>query len=106
MGLATRAPSAIPARLRYVFFDHGGHVAMAKRYRAYAQQIGLFKTLARKAPSNPNVDLLVGAVNVWCWDRDAVAHREGDAGRGHRAHPVEQRPVARESPRPQRPRAC
>jgi len=59
-------------RLRYVFFDHGGHVAMAKRYRAYAQKIGLFKTLAQKREENPNVDLLIGAVNVWCWDPDGV----------------------------------
>ena len=59
-------------RLRYVFFDQGGHVAMAKRYRDYAKQIGLFKTLEEKRQFNPNVDLLVGAVNVWCWDRDAV----------------------------------
>jgi hypothetical protein len=58
-------------RLRYVFFDKGGHVAMAKRYRAYAKQIGLFKTLAQKRQVNPNVDLLIGAVNVWCWDRQA-----------------------------------
>ena len=58
--------------LRYVFFAKGGHVAMAKRYRAYAQKIGLFKTLAEKRRENPDVDLLVGAVNVWCWDRDAV----------------------------------
>jgi hypothetical protein len=60
-------------RLRYVFFDQGGHVAMAKRYRAYAQKIGRFKTLEQKRRENPNVDLLVGAVNVWCWDRDAVS---------------------------------
>ncbi len=59
-------------RLRYVFFDRGGHVAMAKRYRAYARQIGLLKTLEEKRKFNPNVDLLIGAVNVWCWDRDAV----------------------------------
>jgi len=60
-------------RLRYVFFDKGGHVAMAKRYRSYAQQIGLFKTLSEKRRDNPNIDLLVGAVNVWCWDPDAVS---------------------------------
>lgn len=60
-------------KLRYVFFDQGGHVALAKRYRAYAQKIGLFKTLADKRRENPHVDLLIGAVNVWCWDRDAVA---------------------------------
>jgi len=60
-------------RLRYVFFDDGGYVAMCKRYRQHAQRIGRLKTLAEKRAENPNVDLLVGAVNVWCWDRDAVA---------------------------------
>ncbi|HUT09197.1 MAG TPA: glycoside hydrolase, partial [Thermoguttaceae bacterium] len=34
--------------------------------------IGRLKTLAQKRAENPNVDLLVGAVNVWCWDGDAV----------------------------------
>jgi len=58
-------------RLRYAFLDKGGHVAMCKRYRAYAQKIGLFKTLEEKRRENPNVDLLIGAVNVWCWDKDA-----------------------------------
>ncbi|MBE0535328.1 MAG: hypothetical protein IH624_06615, partial [Phycisphaerae bacterium] len=60
-------------RLRYVFFDEGGHVAMCKRYRRHAQEKGVFKTLAEKRRANPHVDLLIGAVNVWCWDRDAVA---------------------------------
>jgi hypothetical protein len=60
-------------RLRYVFFDQGGHVALCKRYRAYARQTGLLKTLEEKRRENPNVDLLVGAVNVWCWERDALA---------------------------------
>jgi hypothetical protein len=59
-------------RLRYVFFDRGGHVALCKRYRAYAKKIGLFRTLAEKRKDVPAVDRLVGAVNVWCWDRDAV----------------------------------
>ena len=59
--------------LRYVFFDAGGHVAMAKRYRGYAKSIGRFKTLAEKRAENPNVDLLAGAANIWCWDRDAVS---------------------------------
>jgi len=59
-------------KLRYAFFDKGGHVAMCKRYREYAKQIGRFKTLAQKRKENPNVDLLVGAVNVWCWDNDAL----------------------------------
>jgi len=58
--------------IRYVFFDRGGYVAMAKRYREYARQTGLFKSLEEKRKANPNVDLLIGAVNVWCWDNDAV----------------------------------
>lgn len=60
-------------KLRYIFFDKGGHVTMCKRYRAYAQKAGLFKTLKQKQQENPNVDLLIGAVNVWCWDKDALA---------------------------------
>ena len=59
-------------KLRYAFFDKGGHVAMCKRYREYAKQIGGFKTLAQKREENPNVDLLIGAVNVWCWENDAL----------------------------------
>ena len=58
-------------KLRYVFFDHGGHVAMCKRYRSYAWEQGLLKTLVEKRQSNSNIDLLIGAVNVWCWDADA-----------------------------------
>ena len=59
--------------IRYVMFDCGGYVAMAKRYRAYAEQTGLFKTLAEKRKTVPAVDLLVGAVNIWCHDQNAAA---------------------------------
>jgi len=59
-------------KLRYVFFERGGHVAMCKRYRAHAKAIGRFRTLAEKRKAIPAVDRLVGAVNVWCWDRDAL----------------------------------
>ncbi len=59
--------------LRYVFFSSGGHVAMCKRYRQYAKQIGLLKTLEQKREENPHVDLLIGAVTIWCWERDALA---------------------------------
>ena len=60
-------------KLRYVFFDKGGHVAICKRYRLHAQQTGKLKTLEEKRRENPNVDLLIGAVNIWCWERDALA---------------------------------
>ncbi|MGQ9524332.1 MAG: glycoside hydrolase [Armatimonadota bacterium] len=59
--------------LRYVFFHRGDHVAICKRYRAYAKKTGLLKTLQQKRRENPNVDLLIGAVNVWCWDADALS---------------------------------
>ncbi len=60
-----------PRTIRYVFFDRGGYVAMAKRYREHAKKTGLFKTLEEKRKAIPAVDLLVGAVNVWCWEKDA-----------------------------------
>ncbi|MHC4655718.1 MAG: glycoside hydrolase [Planctomycetota bacterium] len=59
-------------RLRYVFFDRGGYVAMCKWYRSYAKKVRLLKTLKQKRRENPNVDLLIGAVNVWCWERDSL----------------------------------
>ncbi|HPD14200.1 MAG TPA: glycoside hydrolase [Planctomycetota bacterium] len=62
-----------PRVIRYVFFDQGGYVAMAKRYRDHAKQTGLLKTLDEKRKANPNVDLLIGAANVWCWEKDAPA---------------------------------
>jgi hypothetical protein len=60
-------------RLRYIFLDKGGHVAICKRYRSYAKEKGLLKTLRQKCSENPNVDLLIGAVNVWYWEKDALA---------------------------------
>ena len=70
--------------LRYVFLDQGGHVAMCKRYRRYAEQAGLLKTLHQKRQENPDVDLLIGAVNVWCWERDAL-----DIVRDMKAHGID-----------------
>lgn len=57
--------------IRYVILDRGGYVAMAKRYRKYAKEKGLLKNLTEKRKTIPAVDKLVGAVNVWCWDKDA-----------------------------------
>ena len=59
-------------RIRYIFFDKGGYVAMCKRYREHARKIGRFKTFDEKAKSRPSVDRLLGAVNVWCWEWDVV----------------------------------
>jgi len=72
-------------KLRYIFFQQGGHVAMCKRYRAYAAAQGRLKTFTQKHAENPNVDLLAGAVNVWFRDRDSLAIiREMQASGIHR----------------------
>ena len=53
-------------RLLFHFADRGGYVALAKRYRAHAHARGMVKTLAEKRRTRPNIDRLVGAVNVYC----------------------------------------
>ncbi|MGN0832662.1 MAG: glycoside hydrolase [Kiritimatiellia bacterium] len=55
-----------PRRVRLVFFDKGGYVAMAKRYRAWAKSQGRLKTFAEKEKERPLVDRLLGAPNIWC----------------------------------------
>lgn len=69
---ASRGQFAYQRVIRYVFFERGGYVAQAKRYREYAKATGLFRTLAEKRRENPNVDLLMGAANVWNWDMNKV----------------------------------
>ena len=55
-------------RVGYAFFSEGGYVAMCGRYRAFAEEQGLVKTLREKREENPNVDPLVGAANLWWMD--------------------------------------
>ena len=52
-------------RVRYVFFDRGGYVAMAKRYRKYARKNALLLTLSEKMKTRPLVGRLPGAANIW-----------------------------------------
>jgi len=61
----SRGELAYARAITYVFLDSGGYVSQAKRYRQYAKDIGLYKSLRQKLAENPNVDLLIGAVNVW-----------------------------------------
>ena len=62
-----------PRRIRFVFQDKGGYVAMCKRYRAYAKSQGKVKTFVEKAKERPLVERLLGAPNIWCWGSDKVA---------------------------------
>ena len=52
-------------RVRLVFLDRGGHVAMCQRYRRWAEGQGYVKTLRDKARERPLVDRLIGAVDFW-----------------------------------------
>ena len=75
-----------PRRVRFVFFENGGYVAMAKRYRKYAKGQGLVKTFTEKAAERPLVERLPGAANVWYFPRKgdplhaAVAREMREAG--------------------------
>jgi hypothetical protein len=63
--IAQKGKLGYSRRLLYHFLDRGGYVAMAKRYRAYAREKGLVKTLAEKRKERPAIDRLVGAVNIY-----------------------------------------
>lgn len=62
-----------PRRLRYVFLPRQGYVAMCQRYRAAMQAEGRLVTFREKVKQRPQIDKLLGAVNVWCWDSDGPA---------------------------------
>ena len=65
---ASKGAFGYDRKLRHCYFNQGGYVGMAKRYREYAKQNVPFKTLRTKQQQNPNVDRLVGAANVWNGD--------------------------------------
>jgi hypothetical protein len=72
-------------KARYVFFGKGGYVAMAKRYRQYAREIGKFVPFTQKVKKVPNIDKLIGAANVWNWDtqdKAALVKEMQSAGMG------------------------
>ncbi len=47
-------------RVRYVFDEEATYVSMAKRYRRYAKETGLFVSLREKRIRNPEVDEVIG----------------------------------------------
>lgn len=54
-----------PRKLRYCLFAEGGYVAMAKRYRRLLVEQKRFRTLAEKAAELPQVNGLLGAINIF-----------------------------------------
>jgi len=57
--------------LRYVFFDQADVTTVIKRYRAYADSIGLVVPFTEKVKKNPNLKegfgRLIGAANIWAF---------------------------------------
>jgi len=66
---ADRGRFGYPRRVRFVFLNAGGHVAICKRYRQYARQQGLVVPFAEKMKRNParkaRLERLFGAANIW-----------------------------------------
>lgn len=54
-----------PRQVRLVFIESGGYVALAKRYRKYAQRDGWLVTLREKSQARPAIARLAGAPDVW-----------------------------------------
>lgn len=62
---ASRGQFRYARRYFYHFAARGGYVALAKRYRSYARELGLIVPLKEKMKSNPAVGRLLGAPDVW-----------------------------------------
>ncbi|GAB4132605.1 hypothetical protein JCM17478_19520 [Thermopirellula anaerolimosa] len=69
-----------PRRLTYAFAAEGGYVALAKRYRQYASQLGLIVPFAEKVKANPEIRRLFGAPDVWGYAALEFAQAAKDAG--------------------------
>jgi hypothetical protein len=67
---------AYERRLRVRRIAAGGYVAIAKAYREHARASGLVVTLKDKAAKNPNVDKLLGAIDLWYWQNAASWRRD------------------------------
>jgi Glycosyl hydrolases related to GH101 family, GH129/Carbohydrate family 9 binding domain-like len=60
-----------PRRVIVSFTDRGGYVALCKRYREHAKQLGYLATQREKEKRLPEVALLAGAPDVWgAWGLD------------------------------------
>lgn len=55
-------------KMTYHFFDQGGYVAQAKRYRDYVWNTRPMATLREKAKTMPSIDRMLGAPHIYVWD--------------------------------------
>ncbi len=86
---AQKGVFAYPRIVRYRFFEQSDHVTFARNYREYAKKSGLVVSFDEKIRRNPKLqkglDLIVGAANIWYWERDKVrqAHEMQALGMTH-----------------------
>jgi hypothetical protein len=76
-GLITFAPVWLPSmeqfgytrKVTYHFFDRGGYVAQAKKYREYIWKKNQVITLNEKQKRFPAMEKMIGAVHIYVWDK-------------------------------------
>ncbi|MDA3925428.1 MAG: hypothetical protein PF904_12090 [Kiritimatiellae bacterium] len=77
---ADRGRFGYARRVRFVFFDGGGHVAICKRYRRHAQKLGLVVPFAEKLKQNParskRLKKLFGAANIWVFSGEFLGKHQ------------------------------
>ncbi len=71
---------AYPRKLIWHFSASNSYVALAKRYRMYAEQLGLIVPFAEKLKANPGLRRLFGAPDVWGNASLAFAQEAKNAG--------------------------
>ena len=63
--LASQQQFGYARRLIYHFSSRGGYVGLAKRYRAFAKDLGVIVPFSEKLKKNPNIARLFGAPDIW-----------------------------------------
>mgnify|MGYP003291318957 CR=1 FL=1 len=70
-------------KMTYHFFDQGGYVAQAKRYRDYVWKTQPITTLRQRTETMPSVDRMLGCPHIYVWDDGrevSVAREMKDSG--------------------------
>ncbi|MFQ6096487.1 MAG: glycoside hydrolase [Armatimonadota bacterium] len=63
--LSARGQFRYPRKVTYHFVADGDYVALAKRFREYAEERGWVRTMREKRRLNPKISLLMGAPHIW-----------------------------------------
>jgi len=67
--LASKKQFRYKRKVLYNFFDKGGYVAQAKKYRDYIWEKNNVITLHENQKRFPAIDKMIGAVHIYVWDK-------------------------------------